>query len=223
MQFWLPSIIASAAIVMGQQVVQQPLADNAGDLVGTWVSTSQSVITGAGFINPINFTFNYPSHTGISFSYTEDGHFEEAFYTLTVNATQPNCIQAALQWQHGTYQALANNSILYFPIASDGRQRVLNTCSPTSDVTQQWNQTFWMRGWEIVQDPILGTELQLYEFDGTPVNPLYPYASPPIMLPTETLTPAVDLGTVSSDAIVATISPLAVGLLFGMLVVLRFW
>jgi len=217
------SIIASSAIVLGQQPAQQPLADNAADLVGTWVSTSGAVITGTSFINPLNFTFNYPSLTGISYSFTQDGYFEEAFYTLTVNATQPNCIQAVLQWQHGEYQALANNSILYFPIASDGRQRVLDTCSPTSDITQQWNQTFWMRGWEIVQDPILGTELQLYEFDGTPVNPLYPYASPPIMLPTETLTPAVNLGEVNSGAIIATFSPLLIGIMFGALTVLKFW
>lgn len=131
----------------------------------------------------------------------------------------PNCITAVLQWQHGEYQALANNSILYFPVASDGRQRVLNTCSPQSDVTQQFNQTFWMRGWEIKQDPLLGTELQLYEFDGTPVQPMYPFAKPPIMLPTETLTPSTDIGQVAlGSAIRKVASPVLIsgaGLLLG--------
>jgi Chaperone for protein-folding within the ER, fungal len=142
-------------------------------------------------------------------------------------ATQPNCIQAVLQWQHGYYQALANNSILYFPIASDGRQRLLNTCSPNSDVTLQFNQTFWMRGWEIVQDPILGTELQLYNFDGSPVQPLYPYAIPPIMLPTETLTPSTNVTQLYSFAPrLSTVSPILVGvagLLLGTVSVLRPW
>jgi len=225
MRCQLLAILASSAIVLGQDPAQLPLADNKADLVGTWVSTSQSVITGPSFINPINFTFHNPKLTGISYSFTDDGHFEESFYTLTVNATMPNCITAVLQWQHGSYQALANNSILYFPIASDGRQRVLNTCSPQSDVTQQFNQTFWMRGWEIVQDPLLGAELQLYEFDGTPVNPLYPYANPPIMLPTETLTPSTNIGLEDfSSAMRRVASPVLIGvagLLFGTVSVLR--
>jgi hypothetical protein len=79
------AVLAASAIVLCQPPTQQPLADNEGDLVGTWVSMSQGVITGPvscketiyleqslttfqGFINPLNSTFYYPSLTGLSYS-----------------------------------------------------------------------------------------------------------------------------------------------------------
>jgi len=207
------------APAQGQQPQQQPLAANKGDLVGTWVSGSQGVITGPGFVNPLNFSFNYPKVTGVSYSFTQGGFFEEAFYKFTVNSSQPNCITGVLQWQHGMYQALANGSIVMNPISSDGRQQVQDTCSPVSNIIQQFNHTVLMNTWEIRTDEVLGKELLLYQFDGTPVQPLYPYANPPIMLPTETLTANVSVGQMDMSAALprSVVSTIVVGALGGLL------
>ena len=135
-------------------------------------------------------------------------------------ASQPNCITGVLQWQHGQYQALANGSIVMLPIASDGRQQVQDTCSPVSNIIQQFNATVLMKTWEIRTDEILGKELLLYQFDGVPVQPLYPYANPPIMLPVETLTANVtsgqqDLSSAIPRSVISTIIVGAVGGLLG--------
>jgi len=220
----LLSTFLSFSTVMGQQQAQQPLAANKADLVGTWVSGSQGVITGPGFVNPLNFSFNYPKVPGVSYSFTSDGFFEEAFYKFTVNASQPNCITGVLQWQHGKYTPNFNNTISMTPITSDGRQQVQDTCSPVSNIIQQFNATVFMSGWEIRTDEILGKELLLYGFDGTPVQPLYPYANPPIMLPTETLTANVtvgqtDIGAALPRSVVSTVIVGAIGGFFGVLAV----
>jgi len=220
----LLSTFLSFSVVMGQQQPQVPLAANKADLVGTWVSGSQGVITGPGFVNPLNFSFNYPKVPGVSYSFTQDGHFEEAFYKFTVNSSQPNCITGVLQWQHGQYLALANGSIVMNPISSDGRQQVQDTCSPVSNIIQQFNTTVLMSTWEIRTDEVLGKELLLYGFDGTPVQPLYPYANPPIMLPTETLTANVtvgqqDLSAAIPRSVVSTVIVGAVGGFLGVLAV----
>jgi hypothetical protein len=38
-----------------------------------------------GFYNPINDSFIEPSHTGISYSFTADGFYEEAYYRAISN------------------------------------------------------------------------------------------------------------------------------------------
>jgi len=207
-----------------QQQSQVPLAGNKANLVGTWVSGSQGVITGPNFVNPLNFSFNYPSVTGVSYSFTSDLHFEEAFYKFSVNSSQPNCITGVLQWQHGVYEPLANGSIIMNPIASDGRQQVQDTCSPVSNIIQQFNSTVFMSTWEIRTDVVLGPELLLYQFNGVPEQPLYPYANPPIMLPTETLTANVSIGQLDTGAgiprsVVSTALVGAVGGFLGVLAV----
>jgi len=213
------STFLSFSGAMGQQPPQQPLAANAGDLTGTWVSGSQGVITGPGFVNPLNFSFTYPKVTGVSYSFSKDGHFEEAFYKFSVNSSQPNCITGVLQWQHGSFQALANGSIVLNPISSDGRQQVQDTCSPVSNIIQQFNQTTLMKTWEIRTDELLGKELLLYQFDGVPLQPLYPYANPPIMLPVETLTANVSVGQTDIGLAIprSAISTLLVGAVGGVL------
>jgi hypothetical protein len=54
-------------------------------LVGTWTSKSAKVITGPNFYNPINDSFIEPSHSGISYSFTADGFYEEAYYRTIAN------------------------------------------------------------------------------------------------------------------------------------------
>jgi len=197
---------------------QLPLADNKGDLVGTWVSGSQSVVTGPNFANPMKFSFTYPKTTGVSYSFSSDGFFEEAWYKFTPNGTAPNCITGVLQWQHGTYEALANNSIIMTPFSSDGRQQVQDTCAAVSNIIQQFNSTVLMKNWRIDTDPVLGKMLLLFQFDGTPVQPLYPYASPPVMLPTQVLTANVTAGQMGGAMVPQGILSLTlVGLIGGLI------
>jgi len=195
---FLSTLIAlSSSGVLAQD--QTTFAQNANTLVGTWVSQSQGVITGPSFANPLNFSFAYGNTTGVSYSFTADFHFEEAWYKFTGNGSNPNCVKGVIQWQHGTYQPLANGTLLLNPIASDGRQQVQDTCAAVSNIIQQFNSTERMQTWEIRTDPVLGQELLLYAFDLQPEQPLYMYANPPIMLPVEQLTPNVTVGQLAGS------------------------
>lgn len=170
-------------------------AHNATSLLGTWSSGSGSVLTGPGFANPVNFTFNYPPTTGISYSFTtetlsdgSDGYFEEAQYRFQGNGSRPTCIIGIVQWQHGTYTLNTDGSITLNPFAADGRQQVQDMCAAKSNVIQQFNQTTLFANWNIYQDTTKGYKLQLYRFDGAPLSPMYQVSTTPNMLPTELLT-----------------------------------
>ncbi|KAG8923135.1 Reversal of tor2 lethality [Tulasnella sp. 417] len=168
---------------------------NVTSLEGTWSSGSGSVLTGPGFANPVNFTFEYPATTGISYSFTverlsdgSDGYFEEAQYRFQGNGSRPTCIVGVVQWQHGTYTLNADGSMTLNPFAADGRQQVQDMCAAKSNIIQQFNQTTLFANWNIYQDTTKGYKLQLYRFDGAPLSPIYQVSTTPNMLPTELLT-----------------------------------
>lgn len=77
-------------------------------------------------LTPQNNSFSYPNVSGYSFSFTEDGYFEQAQFTWNANATDPHCIEAVVIWQHGTYEVLGNGSITTNSsvFAGDGRIQV---------------------------------------------------------------------------------------------------
>lgn len=54
------------------------------ELVGTW-STNNNITCGPTFIDPVRGNFSVPSNPGSSFSFTSDGYFEEAYYTINAN------------------------------------------------------------------------------------------------------------------------------------------
>ncbi|KAG8994357.1 Reversal of tor2 lethality [Tulasnella sp. JGI-2019a] len=195
-----------APAVWAQQDILYDTAHNATSLLGTWSSGSGAVVTGAGFANPVNFSFTYPTTTGISYSFTTDvlsdgsaGYFEEALYRFTGNGSQPTCIVGVVQWQHGTYQTLANGSMILNPFASDGRQQVQDMCAAQSNIIRQFNQTTLFQSWRIFSDPQRGPKLQIYQFDGSPLAPMFQLAQTPNMLPTTTLTANVTDGQTSSS------------------------
>jgi len=199
-----------SSVVVAQDVTYNSI-HNTTSLLGLWSSGSGNVRTGPGFCNPLNFSFTYPTTTGISYSFTVDelsdgssGYFEEAQYRFTGNGSQPTCIVGVVQWQHGEYVLNANGSMVLNPYASDGRQQVQDMCAAVSNVIQQFNQTTYFANWNIYNDPQRGPTLQIYEFDGTPMSPLYQLALTPNMLPTTTLTANVTIGQVASAAIVHT-------------------
>jgi len=189
------SLWSSPALVAAQDTALDSI-HNITSLLGMWSSGSGAVQTGAGFCNPVNYSFTYPATTGISYSFTvdvledADGYFEEALYRFIGNGTQPTCITGVMQWQHGTYTLNANGSMTLNPFPMDGRQQVQDMCAAKSNIIQQFNQTTLFSNWNIVQDPQRGTKLQIYQFDGTPMSPLYLLSQTPNMLPTVALTNA---------------------------------
>lgn len=158
-------------------------------LEGTWSSGSGAVSTGSGFCNPANYSFTYPAVTGISYSFTDSGFFEEAQYRFNSNASDPQCITAYVLWQHGKYQLNNNGSITLYPFGSDGRIQVQDPCAAVTNVITTYDQITLYADWGITVDSIKANyKLQLNRFDGAKMPPLYLIANPPNMLPTVVLT-----------------------------------
>lgn len=159
-------------------------------LVGTWSTKSGKVLTGPGFFDPVNDSLIEPSHTGISYSFTADGYYEEAYYRTISNPTDPACPQAVMQWQHGTFEEMDNTSLILTPFAVDGRQLHSDPCTSDKSSYTRYHQTETMKTYQVYTDSYYNIlRLDLYEWDGTPMNPMYLAYDPPLMLPTITMNP----------------------------------
>ncbi|RAL07211.1 uncharacterized protein BO97DRAFT_378948 [Aspergillus homomorphus CBS 101889] len=165
-------------------------AASVSDLVGTWTTKSRKVVTGPGFYDPINDRFLEPNLTGISYSFNEDGSYEEAYYRAIANPQDPACPKGLMQWQHGTYTAQSDGSLVLTPFADDGRQLVSDPCaSPLTSYTR-YNQTETFKSFTVSVDRYHGVQrLDLYAHDGSPMHPMYLVYRPPQMLPTRVLNP----------------------------------
>lgn len=165
---------------------------NMAELEGTWTSKSNSVFTGPGFFDPVDELLIEPALPGISYSFTADGHFEEAQYRVKSNPVNHACPIAWIGYQHGTYELLANGSLVLTPIAVDGRQLVSDPCghSSTNARYMRYVQPTWFKTFRVQVSPYYGKMmLQIYQFDGSPMQPLYLAYKPPMMLPTYALKP----------------------------------
>lgn len=91
-----------------------------------------------------------------------------------------------MNWCHGTYDLVSNGSIILYPFG-DGYQQIQDPCAPVSDFIEYYNDTELYVMWNIYQDAVRGYTLQLYQFDGSPLAPLWQLTSSPIMLPTQSL------------------------------------
>lgn len=173
-------------------VLRFVLADpNMQELSGTWSSKSNTVFTGPGFYDPVDELLIEPDLPGILYSFTEDGHYEEALYRVTANPRDHSCPSAVLIFQHGTYELLTNGSLILTPIAVDGRQLLSAPCTDDSkSVYSRYNQPTWFEKYQVYVDPYHGRwTLQIYQFDGSKMQPLYLAYRPPNMLPTSALNP----------------------------------
>jgi len=95
-----------------------------------------------------------------------------------------------MQWQHGTYSLPGNGSIVLQPIAVDGRQLLSSPCSYDESVYTRYDQPGLMQSYETLLDPYHNIQrLNLFQFDGSPLNPMFLVYNPPQMLPTQTLNP----------------------------------
>lgn len=173
-------------------------------IVGTWSSKSNQVFTGPGFYDPVDELLIEPSLPGISYSFSEDGWFEEASYQVAGNPRDPTCPTAAITFQHGKYEVFNNGSLVLTPIAVDGRQLISDPCNDKGTSTYtRYSQQEIFKSFLVVLDDYHGVyKLLLFQFDGSPMQPLYLAYRPPMMLPTETLNP-----TDSSSNTIETNSP----------------
>ena len=184
-----------------------------------------------GFYDPVGERMFEPDLTGISYSFTADGHYEEAYYRAVPNrafslsipihspqelpllsshlldstdvitkhtersffthpATDPACPQGIMQWQHGSYVKSSNGSITLTPIAVDGRQLLSDPCNNANAVFTRYKQPEFFKSYQVLTDPYSKAQrLNIFAFDGSPLNPMYLAYQPPQMLPTVTLNP----------------------------------
>ncbi|QBM90314.1 Chaperone for protein-folding [Metschnikowia aff. pulcherrima] len=178
-----------AALFLIQRVLGEP---NMEELEGTWLSKLNSVFTGPGFYDPVDELLVEPALPGISYSFTSDGHFEEALYRITSDPSNHSCAIASILYQHGTYEILSNGSVVLTPIAVDGRQLLSDPCGTNAENAQytRYVQPTWFEKFQVSVSQYYGRYmLQIYQFDGSPMQPLYLAYKPPMMLPTEALNP----------------------------------
>ncbi|WRT70362.1 uncharacterized protein IL334_007360 [Kwoniella shivajii] len=183
-------------------------ANNLTDLEGTWTS-NPAVSTGGTFCVPAEMSFDYPNNTGMAYSFTNTGFFEEAQYRYNSNASNPSCIQAVLIWQHGTYTLEDDGSIVLNPFGPDGRVQVQDPCAATTNIITYYDETTTFSDWGIIVDPDSGNyQLRLNRFDGAKLPYMNLVAKPPNMLPTQVLTGVNASGQTNTRKRSLTSSPL---------------
>ncbi|KAK5127795.1 hypothetical protein LTR85_004911 [Meristemomyces frigidus] len=169
------------------------------DIVGTWSTKSNQTLTGPGFYDPFSDRLIEPSRTGISYSFTSDGYYEEAYYRAVSNPQNPACPSGIMQWQHGSWVMASNGSLLLTPIDVDGRQLLSSPCEYDNAIYTRYNQSELFERYSAYTDPYHNIpRLDMYQFDGSPMNPMYLVYSPPQMLPTTTLNPTSATATSTS-------------------------
>jgi hypothetical protein len=97
------------------------------------------------FYDPVNDNLIEPSRPGISYSFTYDGFYEEAYYRAISNPSDPSCPGGIMQWQHGSYVIGSDGSLTMTPIAVDGRQLLSTPCSSTHALYTRYNTTEKMK------------------------------------------------------------------------------
>ncbi|OWP03466.1 hypothetical protein B2J93_7484 [Marssonina coronariae] len=149
-----------------------------------------------GFYNPVNESFIEPKLTGISYSFTADGFYESAYYRAISNPRTPSCPAAIMQFQHGTVVENTDGSLSLTPFSVDGRQLLSDPCEGDKAIYTRYNQSETMKTYAVYVDPYSRrTRLDLYQFDGAPINPMYLAYTPPQMLPTVTMNPTISTPT----------------------------
>jgi len=76
------------------------------------------------------------------------------------------------------------------PIGVDGRQLHSSPCDQETTTITRWDMPQFYSEVQVLVDPYNQRwRLNLFEWDGTPVNPMWLAMKPPQMLPTQTLNP----------------------------------
>ncbi|ANB14130.1 Rot1p [Sugiyamaella lignohabitans] len=107
-----------------------------------------------------------------------------------MTAQDPKCPSGVLLFQHGKYEILSNGSLSLTPFVVDGRQLVSEPCTSDTANYMRYNQSEFFKSFDVQIDEYHGRyRLDLFQFDGSPLPPLYLAYKPPMMLPTETMNP----------------------------------
>lgn len=191
----LLAALALTSLALPSVYAQQLTFQNVTSIMGTWSSGSQNVTTGLEFFNPVTQEFVLPATAGISYSFTDDGFFEEAKYQFTSNAVTNRCFKASLIWQHGTYEFHTNGSITLTPFPADGYVQVLDPCGAQTSAIYHYSEFELISSWYNYQDNHPGFmppgtsayAMQLNAFDGSHLPMLWLKNRPPNMLPTKQL------------------------------------
>jgi Chaperone for protein-folding within the ER, fungal len=91
-----------------------------------------------------------------------------------------------MNWVHGTFTYNPNGSITMRPFG-DGFQQIQGACFANSDFIEPYNDTELYQSWQIFMDATDGPKLHMFQFDGSPVTPMFLYSQTPLMLPTQPL------------------------------------
>ncbi|TKA31381.1 hypothetical protein B0A50_02227 [Salinomyces thailandicus] len=195
----VPVSTAAAAAAAAAQATGSVAGTWPGDIVGTWSTKSKQTLTGPGFYDPIDERLIEPSKPGISYSFTADGWYEEAYYRAIANPTNPKCPSGIMQWQHGNWVMNGTGSLILTPIAVDGRQLLSSPCDYDDGIYTRYNTSEVFERYSVYTDPYHNVaRLDLFQFDGSPMHPMYIAYTSPEMLPTSTLNPTT--GTAASTA-----------------------
>ncbi|KZV61781.1 hypothetical protein PENSPDRAFT_592351 [Peniophora sp. CONT] len=186
MRRFATATLAVLAATANAQDIKFDSEHNATTIIGSWASGSRNVTTGSGFADPTQMTFTYPAVSGVAYAFSEDYYYELSRYRFISNGSRPDCVTGTLVWAHGKYDLLNNGSIVLTPLG-DGYQQVQSACEDGTNIIQDYNYTELFQSWRIFMDPTDGPKLHLFEFDGTPVAPLFQTSTTPVMLPTEKL------------------------------------
>ncbi|KAF7321718.1 SET domain-containing protein [Mycena kentingensis (nom. inval.)] len=189
--FWEPylDVILSVVALFSSVVfaADYTSAHNTTAITGTWSSGTQRVVPGPGFANPAQESFNYPPTSGVGYSFSADGWYELARFRYVANGSHPECIVGTIIWAHGNYELLDNGSIILTPIG-DGYQQVQSPCNQdNNNFLQNYNITELFTSWRIFTDVTFGPKLHLFQWDGSPVAPLFRLSEEPNMLPKQKL------------------------------------
>jgi len=169
----LPALVLSLSLglLAAAQDVNLDAIHNFTALTGTWSSGFGLVQTGPGFVDVTKRVFNPPAVSGISYSFTADGFFEQVEYRFGSNPAKPSCPNATLLFQHGQYTLNSNGSITLTPFSSDGLVQTQSPCLMKSSTIQQFSATILLASWRIFLDvPTNAAHLHLFRFDGAPLN-----------------------------------------------------
>lgn len=190
-------VMTSTTYLNGPSAAHPPIVNgpwtDADHLEGTWSSKSMMVVTGPDFYDPVDELLIEPALPGISYSFTKDGFFEEALYQVTADPRNTSCSTGAVTFQHGTYNISSDGKLNLYPFADDGRQLISEPCKYNnySQYNQYEQQELYDR-FEVWVDLYYGRyRLDMYQFDGTPITPMYLVYRPAQMLPTVTMNPGV--------------------------------
>jgi len=101
--------------------------------------------------------------------------------------SEPTCITGVIGWSHGTYSPNTNGSMSMTPLP-DGFQQVQDPCAAISNFIEDYRVTLELyQQWLIFDDPQQGPKLHMFQFDGSPLAPMFKVSDQPIMLPTQLL------------------------------------